>query len=168
MATQDNSSDRHTAAANRAADGAPDPQQPATPTAPTRRPATTAGHGAPAGQWHDVWGLVVDPQALSDAADRISHARVRLRRDAVDPDLLRDDVIGHPGLAQALREFTDVYNQRLAELDDELDFSGHVLRQVAGAYQTTTESTARSLTELDPTSRAVPELPPGSSPGAQQ
>jgi hypothetical protein len=67
----------------------------------------------------------------------------------IDPSLLTDDIVGHAGLAQALRDFVDTFDQRA------LDFRAHAAKlgdtaQQAGAdYRTTDHDAADQLRRLE-------------------
>jgi hypothetical protein len=68
----------------------------------------------------------------------------------IDPSLLTDDIVGHAGLGQALRDFVDTFDQRAG------DFRAHVAKladaaQQAGAdYETTDDDAADQLRSLEP------------------
>jgi hypothetical protein len=92
--------------------------------------------------------VVADPQALSRTGAAISDLRSSITVGAVDPTLLEDEVIGHAGLARALREFAAQWDQRLGEFGEHLDALGETVRQAGRGYGDTDTSSAQRLAGL--------------------
>jgi hypothetical protein len=72
----------------------------------------------------------------------------------VDPSLLADDVVGHAGLAQALREFFGTFDQRTLGFRSHLRDLGVSVQQVGARYRDTDD---RAANEMD--SEAQPDVP---------
>jgi hypothetical protein len=96
--------------------------------------------------------IVADPNALDRAGLAISELDSIAGLVPLDPELLQDDVVGHAGLAQALREFVDLWEQRLSELGKHTTAIGLDLRQAGRSYQDTDDAAAHELADLDPSS----------------
>ena len=94
--------------------------------------------------------VVADPDALDRAGLAISELGSITGVTPLDPALLADDVVGHAGLAQALREFANLWEQRLDELGEHTTAIGTDLRQASRHYRDTDAAAAQELADLDP------------------
>lgn len=113
----------------------------------------TEGHNSgvsaagPAGESADVFASL---QALEQVGIAIRGLRTTADTAPLDPALLEDDVIGHADLAAALREFVELWEQRLSELADGASAMGAHLHQVRRLYDDTDAATAGEIASLDP------------------
>lgn len=94
--------------------------------------------------------VVADPDALDRVGSALSELGSALPVAPLDPSLFSDEIIGHAGLAQALRDFADLWQQRLGELGDHTASIGADLRHAGRHYRDTDNSTAQELADLDP------------------
>lgn len=110
-------------------------------------------HAAPvevSGTASSTDAVVADPDALDRVGSTLSELGSVVPVAPLDPALLSDEVIGHAGLAQALRDFADLWQQRLGELGDHTAAIGADLRQAGCHYRDTDNSAAQELANLDP------------------
>lgn len=94
--------------------------------------------------------VVADPDVLDRVGSALSELGSVVPMAPLDPSLLSDETIGHAGLAQALRDFADLWQQRLGELGDHTASIGADLRQAGRHYRDTDISAAQELADLDP------------------
>lgn len=124
-----------------------------TVTPVTRRNREEHLHAAPvdvSGTASSAGAVVADPDALDRVGSALSELGSVGQVAPLDPSLLSDEVIGHAGLAQALRDFADLWQQRLDELGDHTASIGADLRQAGRHYRDTDISAAQELADLDP------------------
>jgi hypothetical protein len=87
----------------------------------------------------------VRPDALCRTASGIGAIRDSVVSGVVDAELLVDDVVGHPGLAAALREFAAEWDRCLAEYRDHLGALGEALDRMGRGYQAVDAFTAEAF-----------------------
>jgi hypothetical protein len=97
--------------------------------------------------------VIADPDSLDHVGATISNLGAVEPAPPLDPALLTDDVIGHAGLAQALRDFAGLWQQRLREVAERTTSIGTDLCQTARLYRDTDASAAQDFADLDPDRR---------------
>ena len=99
--------------------------------------------------------VVTVPDALERAGADLNTQPTSLSVARIDGGLLTEDVIGHAGLAHALQEFVDVWEQRLGEFGEHLDTMGDALRRAGRRYRGTDDTAATTIARLSPDHRRV-------------
>jgi hypothetical protein len=64
---------------------------------------------------------------------------------SLDGSLLSDDVVGHAGLAQALRDYTKQWSADMQQLRSHLDAAGEQTRRASLNYQQVDQAAADHL-----------------------
>jgi hypothetical protein len=81
--------------------------------------------------------------------DRTGHnfaaLAAQLDLPSLDGSLLSNDVVGHPVLAQALRDYTEQWNADLQQLRSHLDAAGEQTRRAGLIYQQVDQAAADRL-----------------------
>ncbi len=78
--------------------------------------------------------VTASPSGLEHAGGELTSLIEQLDIPNLDRSLLGDDVIGHAGLAQALRDFTEQLNSDLPQLRAHADAIGVRARQAGVSY----------------------------------
>lgn len=102
---------------------------------------------------HAAGSVVADPDSLDRVGGAIGDLGSAREIAPLDSSLLSDKVVGHAGLASALREFAEVWQQRLREVAGHTTAIGADLRQTARLYRDTDDSAAQDFADLDPDRR---------------
>lgn len=97
-----------------------------------------------------------EPESITRAGSHLREVATQLRETTLDASLLSDDTVGHPALAQALRDFTEQWNRNLGLARSHIDELGVSVRQAGERYR---DSDAGSAMRFDNISRPGREGP---------
>lgn len=97
-----------------------------------------------------------EPESITRAGSHLREVATQLHETTLDASLLSDDTVGHPALAQALRDFTEQWNRNLGLARSHIDELGVSVRQAGERYR---DSDAASAMRFDNISRPGREGP---------
>jgi hypothetical protein len=86
--------------------------------------------------------MTASPGALADGAEELGQLPDRPGDGSLDQALLSDDVVGHAGLGQALREFAAAWDQRSQQYSEHLGVLETALRAASAGYSGTDDAAA--------------------------
>jgi hypothetical protein len=87
------------------------------------------------------------PSTIDRTGRNLAALVVQLDLPSLDDSLLSNDVVGHAGLAQALRDYTEQWNRYMQQLRSHLDAAGEQTRRAGLNYQQVDQAAAGRLTE---------------------
>jgi hypothetical protein len=97
---------------------------------------------------HTGGHIAADLQSIHQAGTAVRDLGSSINLTPLDRALLTGTAVGHLGLAQALAEFVDVYEQRLDEFARHVTILGESIQRAAHSYRNTDALTTRSLSAL--------------------
>lgn len=94
---------------------------------------------------HSDAGVEVDTVELDQVARRIRDLGSVVSMPPWDRGMVTGDVVGHAGIAAALREFLALWEDRLREFEAHVDQLGAMVHESVDAYHGTDVTTAEHL-----------------------
>jgi hypothetical protein len=87
------------------------------------------------------------PSIIDRTGHNFAALAAQLDLPSLDGSLLSTDVVGHAGLAQSLRDYTEQWNTDMQQLRSHLDAAGEQTRRAGLDYQQVDQAIADRLTE---------------------